>query len=105
MTIRQLGGNLVWSLLLDILFEKLKFDPKQKSISRSKCKLADYELKKKEESARSVLKECSGSYEKTMQEPLRETSNTTVKKMKAFCSDSDKFLCFDCFNDKHHTIQ
>jgi hypothetical protein len=66
MTIRQLGGNLVWSLLLDILFEKLKFDPKQKSISRSKCKLADYELKKKEESARSVLKECSGFYEKTM---------------------------------------
>lgn len=63
-------------------------------------------LEEKEGSARDVRSRCAGCYEKTSQkQQSREAGHAAAKKVKTFCPDCGKFLCLDCFNEKHRTIQ
>ncbi len=71
----------------------------------SKRKLADQKLEEKEGSDRDVRRRCTSCYEKIRQQQSREASNATAKKIKTFCSNSDKFYCLAYFNEKHHAMQ
>jgi hypothetical protein len=104
-TILQFRESLVRSLLLGMPIEKLKPGPRQQSASHSKRELADHKLKEKEGSTRNVGRRCTGCYAKGRTQQSREASYSTAKKVKPFCSDCDKFLCPECFNDKHYAME
>ena len=100
-TILQFRESLVRSLLLDSASEKLKPGPRQRSTRQAKRKLGDHKLEEKEGSAREVRRRCAGCYEKMRRQQSRESSAAAAKKIKTFCSKCEKFLCLDCFNEKH----
>jgi hypothetical protein len=104
-TILQFRESLFRSLLLDMPFEKLRSDPRQKSTGRTKRKLADHKLEEKEGFARDVRRRCAGCCEKNRQQQPREVNLATAKKIKTFCSDCEKFFCLDFFNEKHFAMQ
>ena len=93
------------SLLLGLPLENVKPGPKEHSTSQTKRKLADHKLEESEESNRHIRRRCASCYEKIRQQQSREASNVTAKKIKTFCSDCDKFYCFDSFNEKQHAVQ
>jgi hypothetical protein len=105
MTMLPFRESLVRSLLLGVPYENLKPDPRERSTSQTKRKLADRKLKEIKESDRDVRRRCAGCYAKIRQQKSKEASNATAKKVKTFCSDCDKFYCLGCFNEKHHAMK
>ena len=67
-TILQFRESLVRSLLLDMLFEKMKPSSRQKSIGQTKRKLADHKLEENEGATRDVRRRCAGCYEKNREQ-------------------------------------
>ncbi len=103
-TILQFRKSLVWSLLLGMLFEKMKPGPTQKSIGQMKRKLADHKLAEKEGAARDVRRRCVGCYKKNREQQSRKACHSTTKRVKNFCSDCNNFFCLDYFNEKLHVM-
>jgi ribosomal protein S21 len=70
-----------------------------------KRKLADHKLEEKEGSTRNVRRRRADCYEKSREQQSRKASYAAAKKVKTFCSDCDKFFCFECFNNKHYAME
>ena len=89
----QFRESLVQSLLLGVPCENLEPGPRARSTSQTKRKLADHKLEEKEGSMQNVGRRCTDCYAKGRAEQLRKARNAAAKKVKAFCSNCDNFLC------------